>query len=143
MRKDNPYLEQVQRVMPRLLALYDTNPISPTYGAGDRYRWAWKLIDFSNGTFQGAAHGLARLLVNDLLPEEISESSILQRIDTMFQGAEALRYPNGSLAEAFPFESSFCVTALVAYDLLSAIELLEERIDPEKREREVEVGHRD
>ena len=124
MSGDNCYLEQIRRVLPRLLALYDTSSISPTYGQGDRYRWAWKLIDFGNGTFQGAAHGLARLVVSDLLPAELSEAPIMRRIEAMFHGAEVLCRRNGSLEEAFPFESSFCVTALVAFDLLSTVELL-------------------
>ncbi len=107
MRKDNPYLEQVQRVMPRLLALYDTNPISPTYGVGDRYRWAWKLIDFSNGTFQGAAHGLARLLSSDLLSVSFPRESILDRIDAMFRGAEFLRRKTAAWKRHFPMNHLF------------------------------------
>lgn len=133
MKSPNPYLGEVLRVLPRILALYDTNPISPTYGLGDRYRWAWKLIDFGNGTFQGAAHGLAWLLNHNLLPTNFAQSAILRRIDAMFQGAKTLCYPNGSLEEAFPFESSFCVTALVAYDLLSAIKLLQNNLNQERQ----------
>lgn len=128
MTDSNPYLQQCHAVLPRLLALYDTNPISHTYGLGDRLRWAWKLIDFGNGTFQGAANGLARLLVHHLLPENISERSVIRRIDAMFKGTAALTRPNGSLEEAFPYEASFCVTALIAYDLLTAIELLGDRL---------------
>lgn len=135
MENHNPYLSHVWSVLPRLLSLFDNNPLSVTYGIGDRYRWAWKLIDFGNGTFQGAAHGLARLLVNGMLPEGFSEASILHRIEMIFHGVETLRYPNGSLAEAFPFESSFCVTALVAYDLLTAVTLLESKISASQRKR--------
>jgi len=139
MGNDNPYLPQVWYTIPRLLSLFDNNPLSDTYGMGDRFRWAWKLIDFGNGTFQGAAHGLARLVVNGMLPEGLSEESVLRRIESIFRGAEALRYPNGSMAEAFPFESSFCVTALVAYDLLNACALLESRIDSAQHTRFLEV----
>ena len=134
MCNSNPYLLQVWNVAPRLLALFDTNPLSISYGIGDRYRWAWKLIDFGNGTFQGAAHGLARLVVGGMLPEDMSEESIVKRIEAIFKGTEALLYPNGSLAEAFPFESSFCVTALVAYDLLTAVTLLDLKISASQRE---------
>ncbi|MCX7734254.1 MAG: hypothetical protein N2254_05765 [bacterium] len=130
---DNPYLQQIYNVLPRILALYDVDPTSPTYGVGDRYRWAWKLIDFGNGTFQGAANGFARLIKYNLLPEWLSQRALLQRIDAMFHGARSLMYPNGSLAEAFPYESSFCVTALVAYDLLTAVELLQDRLSSEKQ----------
>ncbi len=139
MKSPNPYLEQLWAVLPRLLALYDTNPLSPTYGMGDRYRWAWKLIDFGNGTFQGAAHGLARLLTHNLLPSYLSPNAIERRIDALFRGADRLRYPNGSFEEAFPFESSFCVTALVAYDLLTAIELLKPNLDLEVQTRYLDI----
>jgi len=139
MSAPNPYLEQVRRVLPRLLALYDTDPFSGSYGMGDRFRWAWGLIDFANATFQGAAHGLARLLAHGLLPEELSEAAVLRRIDAMVRGAETLRRRNGSLEESFPYESSFCVTALVAYDLLSAVELLGARLDEPHRTRYLDV----
>ncbi len=139
MENHNPYLAQVLNVIPRLLSLYDTDPLSPTYGVGDRYRWAWKLIDFGNGTFQGAAHGMARLLVNGMLPEGVSEAAVHRRIEAMFKGAETLRYPNGSLAEAFPFESSFCVTALVAYDLLTAVWLLDRCISPAQSKQFLDI----
>ena len=65
---------------------------------------------------------------NGFLPKQVSEESVIKRIQGMFVGAEKLRYRNGSLAEAFPYESSFCVTALVAFDLLSAVELLDKRL---------------
>ncbi|MBF0186447.1 MAG: hypothetical protein HQL50_00820 [Magnetococcales bacterium] len=136
---DNPYLEQIHRTLPRMLALYDRDPFSTTLGQGDRKRWAWKLIDFGNGTFLGAAHGLARLLQHDLLPEWIAPTAALRRIEAIFQCAESLRDSNGSYVESFPHESSFCVTALVVYDLLSAVECLEGHIDSETRERWLET----
>ncbi|HEY8308971.1 MAG TPA: hypothetical protein VIG47_00380 [Gemmatimonadaceae bacterium] len=126
----NPYQVQVERVLPRLLALYDRNQISPTRGFGDRYRWAWKLIDFGNATFQGACHGLARLAVAGLLPEYISERAAIDRIQEMIDAAARLCDRDGSVGEAFPHESSFCVTALVAHDVLAAIELLGPRLQP-------------
>ncbi|MFQ5482093.1 MAG: hypothetical protein ACE5ER_04985, partial [Nitrospinaceae bacterium] len=131
----NPYLVQIEKVLPRILALFDTNLASFSRGIGDRYRWAWKLIDFGNGTFQGAAHGLARLMTAGLLPLYLNPESVRQRIDALFEATPRLTRPNGSLEEAFPFESSFCLTALVAYDLLSAIEQLRDQLDPGRRER--------
>jgi hypothetical protein len=110
-----------------------------SYGIGDRYHWSWGLIDFGNATFQGAAHGLARLLTNRCLPEYISETSIVNRIDAMFHGADFLRRNDGSLEEAFPYEGSFCVTALVAFDLLSAVELLDDKLDANSRTRYINI----
>lgn len=124
------YREQVERVLPRLLALYDRNPVSPTRGLGDRYRWAWKLVDFGNATFQGACHGLARLVVAGSLPEYLPEPAAIDRIQEMIAAAARLQDRDGSVAEAFPHESSFCVTALVAHDVLAAVELLGSRLEP-------------
>lgn len=125
----NPYLSEVLANLPRLLALYDADATSTTYGMGDRYRWAWGLIDFGNGTFQGGAHGLARLWRNGLWPYPTTASKFLVRIDAMFAATRCLTRGNGSLEEAFPFEGSYCVTALVAFDLLCALDLLRPEID--------------
>jgi len=129
------YLNEVHKTLPRVLALFDVDSSSRSFGMGDRYHWGWCLIDFGNGTYQGAAHGLARLLVNGLLPNDFDEAKIRARINAMFNGAETLRRGDGSMEEAFPYESSFCVTALVAFDLLSTIELFGNRLERETRER--------
>lgn len=126
----NVYLSAVERSLPRVLALFDTDKTSETFGFGDRYHWAWGLIDFGNGTFQGVAHGLARLTDAEILPDYLSEKSVINLIDAMIIGTKGLIRTDGSLEEAFPYEGSFCVTALVAYDLLTAIELVGSRFDP-------------
>ena len=46
---------------------------------------------------------------------------------------------NGSLEEAFPFESSFCVTSLVASGLLYTIESLENEIGLVKTKEYAEI----
>lgn len=125
------YSQQIDQVLPLILAFFDADPTSKTYGQGDRYHWAWGLIDFPNGTFQGAAHGLARLWVNGLWPYQTNQSVFLQRIDAIFAATAKMTRKDGSLEEAFPNEGSFCVTALVAYDLLCALELLSEINDDE------------
>lgn len=58
----------------------------------------------------------------------------------MVLGAAALTKPNGSLDEAFPNESSFCVTALAAFDLLSAAELVGSEVDQRTRDQWIEVA---
>lgn len=125
----NPYLFEVRQTLPRLLALFDVDRTSWSYGLGDRYFWAWGLIDFANGTFQGAAHGMARLWRHGLWPYQTSAEQFLCRVDSLFRGAGALVRKNGSLEEAFPNEGSYCVTALVAFDLLCALELLGQELD--------------
>lgn len=126
----NPYMESIERNLPRIFALFDTDRSSSSYGYGDRFYWSWGLIDFGNGSFQGIAHGFARLLEANLLPKWVSESAIIERIDAMFIGAKMLTRQDGSLEEAFPYEGSYCVTALVAFDLISCIDLLVNRLEP-------------
>lgn len=129
----NPYLEEIRVNLPRLLALFDSDRTSASHGMGDRYHWAWGLIDFGNGSFQGAAHGLARLWTAGLWPYPSSAATFLARIDAMIQAASRLTRRDGSLEEAFPHEGSYCVTALVAFDLLCAFDLLDAEITPEQR----------
>lgn len=127
---ENPYLKEIRANLPRLLALFDSDPTSASYGMGDRYYWAWGLIDFGNATFQGAAHGMARLWAVGLWPYDTCKSTFLARIDALFQAAKRLTRRDGSLEEAFPHEGSYCVTALVAFDLLCTLDLLDAEISP-------------
>jgi hypothetical protein len=131
----SPYFEDIRHTLPRLLALMDGDRTSASFGMADRYRWAWGLIDFGNGTFQGAAHGLARLWQAGLWPYKTGRDQFLRRIDALFLGAARLARADGSMEEAFPNEGSFCVTALVAFDLLCAIELLRDDAPEEMRQR--------
>ena len=81
---DNPYKTIIKRNLPRLLAQYLNESGNPYFGCGDRRYWAWKLIDFPNGTFQGAALGLARLYNgNFFYPDQ--KPLILKRIDAMIR----------------------------------------------------------
>jgi len=128
----NPYLDQVQDNLPRILALFDSDGTSSSYGMGDRYHWAWGLIDFANGTFQGAAHGMARLWHAGLWPLETSPKRFHARLEAIFAATKRLIRKDGSLEEAFPREGSYCVTALVAYDLLCTTSLLREEIPEDK-----------
>lgn len=126
---DNPYLRELHANLPRLLAMFDVDPTSRSYGMGDRYYWAWGLIDFGNGSFQGAAHGMAKLWRHGLWPYDTPQVQFISRIDALFNAASRLTRKDGSLEEAFPNEGSYCVTALVAFDLLCAYDLLHDEID--------------
>ena len=132
---DNPYLYQIRVNLPRILAMFDADRSSASHGMGDRYHWAWGLIDFGNGTFQGAVHGLARLWAAGLWPYPTPKEIFISRIAALFEAAKKLTRNDGSLEEAFPREGSYCVTALVAFDLLCALELLVEDLTEDHKQR--------
>lgn len=119
--------------------MFDTDQTSRSYGIGDRYFWAWGLTDFGNATFQGCAHGLTRLWVSGLWPFDSTEDSFIKRIQAIFKGTKFLTRKDGSLEEAFPNEGSYCVTALVAFDLLVSIDLLSEKISDVQQQEFIEI----
>jgi hypothetical protein len=125
MNVDEEYLEIVKSNMPRILSLYDTEKNSTTYGLGDRNYWAWAQIDYPNATFQGIANGLSKLYAANLLHEFFSKVNFIEFLDSIFEGTFRILNKNGSLNESFPNEQSWCVTSLVAYDLLTALESIE------------------
>ena len=84
--------------------MFDNDRTSASYGLGDRYHWAWGLIDFGNGTFQGAAHGLARLWHSKMWPFDTSQKKFLSRINSIFEATNSLKRNDGSLEEAFPMK---------------------------------------
>jgi hypothetical protein len=137
--RQNPYLLETSYNLPRVLSLFDSDPTSESFGLGDRYFWAWGLTDFGNATFQGCTHGLSRLWVSGLWPYDSSEDSFAKRIQSIFAGTKFLTRKDGSLEEAFPNEGSYCVTALVAFDLLVTIDLLSEKMSDSLKQEFVEI----
>jgi hypothetical protein len=59
----------------------------------------------------------------------------MARLDAMVEGARRLTRADGSLEEAFPYEGSFCVTALVASDLLAALDLMRPQLSADRQRR--------
>src|SRR4030042_1220685 len=95
----NVYREILKDNIPRLLALYNLDRFSPSYGYADRPYWAWKVSDFANATFQGAAHSLAIALRLGLIE---NESFVLNVIDSAIRAVERICSKNGSLQGAQP-----------------------------------------
>lgn len=116
----NAYAREIDAALPRVLALPDRDPLSPTRGYGDRQFWAWKLIDFPNGTLQGAVNGLSALLAADAFAPHVRRAGIEALIVEMQAASLRMMRRDGSFEEALPYEQSYCVTALVAYDHLCA-----------------------
>ena len=118
----NIFLNEIQCVLPRILGAINQNEIHPLYGVADRQFWAWRTIDFGNATNQGSVEGISLLLEANLWPYENDYEVMVSRINSLFSGTKKLMRKNGSLEESFPFEQSWCVSALVSYNLAGALE---------------------
>lgn len=140
-RNSAPYMAHIDCVLPAILGQMDSDPHSPTFGVADRLYWAWKLSDYPNATFQGAANGLARLYAAGKLDADVART-VPWRVASLAEGVGVLLRSDGSLEEAFPHEGSYCVSALVGYDILSAMEVLGEALPAEGRERCLDTASR-
>ena len=125
----NPYLQILEQNRSRLLNLYNTDLNAKTYGFGDRIYWGWKTIDFPNASMQGGVHTLAIAYKLKLLDQNWT----LELIDAIIKATSKIIRKNGSAEEAYPNENSFCVSALVAFDLLSAIDMLSDEITEDSK----------
>ena len=130
----NTYKQILKQNIYKLLSLYNTDKFSSTYGYGDREFSGWKTKDFANATLQGGTHSLAIALKLNLFDEK-EEKVILDIIDSAILAIDKIRDKNGSAVEAYPRENSFCVTALVAFDILSAINYLENDLNKSVKEK--------
>lgn len=122
--------------LPRLLSLYNLDCSSSTYGYGDRLFWGWKISDFVNGTQQGGVHALSIALNLSLID---NDDFALRAIDAVIKAIKKIRAKNGSLVEAYPGENSFCVTSLVAFDILSAINILRDHLPDIKMQEYMDI----
>jgi len=134
----NIYKQILKQNINKLLSLYNTDKFSQTCGYADREFWGWKTKDFTNATLQGGVHSLAIALKLNLFTKE-QEKKILEIIDSAIIAVEKIKAKNGSLIEAYPNENSFCVTALVAFDVLSAIKHLDIKITREQKEKYISI----
>ena len=132
----NIYKEILIQNKEKLLNLYNLDSFSSTYGFGDREYWGWKIKDFANGSMQGGVHSLA---IGIRLGIFENESFILHVIDAAIKAIPEISAKNGSMVEAFPAESSFCVTAIVAFDVLSAIKTLEDVLTDNQKQEYIEI----
>ena len=133
----NIYLEILTANKAKLVNLFNRDEMSVTKGYGDRLHWGWKVSDFSNGTMQGGVHAMAHML--NLGVFEGEEDKVLELISSSILAIEKIAKKNGSMEEAYPRENSFCVTALVAFDALWAIDLLGEKLAPSIKRNALEV----
>ena len=115
MKSSKETLEQQVRLGAiRFLHSLDMREKSSTTGICDREYWSWKTKDFPNGTWQAGLSGF--LDASELI--DLNKDEIQQVVRTVVLGTRTIQRKNGSFEEAYPFESSYCVTSLVLFNLL-------------------------
>jgi hypothetical protein len=119
------YAAEGIRYMPHLLSLIDQNPLSPTYGCGDRPYWLYKSTDYSCGMYAEFALPLAQVHAYALPGnpyqgvDKIRELSIAVM---RFYAADA--HADGSADDFYPFERAMGATAFTLYAMAEAVQVL-------------------
>lgn len=125
----------------RLVAHVDRNPASALHGAVNRDRWAWKVSDFTDGTYLGAIYPLALLHAgavegaaawrgNDVLFEWIS---------ACFDYAARLQRRDGAFDMAYYGEGGPSPTGHVLYYFGAAFRLVGDVLPADTRGRVVQL----
>ena len=109
----------------RVLGLADRDADSRTFGCCDRNYWHYRIIDFANARMQEAG-----LLFALAYATEVPNNPFFRR-PRMLQWSRAAwrfwlkqRNSDGSLAEVYPNERSFCATAFTAAAFAETVPLL-------------------
>jgi hypothetical protein len=109
----------------RVLGLADRDAESQTFGCCDRNYWHYKIIDFANARMQEAG-----LLFALAYATEAANNPFYRRPKMLQWSRAAWRFwlkrrnRDGSLAEVYPNERSFCATAFTAAAFVETVPLL-------------------
>ncbi len=115
--------------VPRALGLEDREAGSATFGCFDRAYWHYRLSDFPSAWFQTGALLLAQAVTFSESPFFGKEKARdWARAGVRFLLEQAHR--DGSLAEVYPFERSYCATAFAALHASLALALLGDPAPP-------------
>jgi hypothetical protein len=130
--------------VPRLLALMDRDPLSPTYGSLDRTYWYYRTIaNFPGAVWQQPMVGLAALaraphatnpFANDPTVLDAARAALLAWTRT--------QHRNGAFDEWYRNEHSYCPTAITTAGALVALDLLTDGIEPTSRAQVLAAARR-
>ena len=111
--------------MPQLLSLIDQNPLSPTYGCGDRPYWLYKSTDYSCGMYAEFALPLAQVHAYALPGNPYHGVGKFRELSVAvmkFYAADA--HADGSSDDFYPFERAMGATAFTLYAMAEAVQVL-------------------
>jgi hypothetical protein len=126
MTLEDRLLPPVLASLPRALGLEDRDAASPTFGCFDRNFWHYRVADFPSSWFAVGAHLLAHAATravtgNPFAGRERTREWALGAVSYHVRQA----HRDGSLAEVYPFERSYCSTSFAALHVGLALHLLQ------------------
>lgn len=118
-------LDLAVETVPRMLSLCDRDAASATAGCCDRNYWHYRILDMANARFQeaGLLFALA-YLTRDPANPFAGKDKLAQWSRLVWQFWLKRRNRDGSVAEVYPNERSFCATSFTAAGLVETARLL-------------------
>ena len=128
-----PYFEQIEHCLGRARGLVDRDPLSPSFGSGDRAFWYYRtLVDFPGAAWQQLMLGFSALATNEGLLAEREQLVCLARA-TLARWS-AIQHQDGSFDEWYRNERSYCATAFTAAGAAQSLLLLENAVPDAERQ---------
>lgn len=119
------YLSAIINHIPRLLGLIDRDPLSPTYGCGDRHYWHYKLIDTPSARLQESCLTLSLLFnMKSTHNPYYQQEKIKQWAIAMMQYWSKTQKGNGSFDEWYPNEDSVVATGFTLFAVTESLLIL-------------------
>ena len=125
-----PLQIQVERSCRRLLSEQDRDPYSATLGCLDRRYWAWKMVDFPDGTLQRNVASLCWWWRRTPNAQSGIRQILLRAVQAGLQFALRIQHRDGSFDQAFPHEHSWGATAFLLPPLLESFAAIREACSP-------------
>ncbi len=121
----NLYAAEGLRYVPQVLTMLDQNPLSATYGCGDRQYWLYKSIDFPCGMYGEFALPLALVYAHPFPGNQYYGKSKIKDLSLAVIRNQALTaHADGSNDDFYPFERAMGSTAFTLYAMAEAAYLL-------------------
>ena len=119
-----PFLDHGLGTVPRVLGLADRADGSATFGCADRAFWHYRQSDFCNVRFQEAGWLLALAAVTPAPGNRFhGKRRMMEWARSLWRFWLSRRNRDGSVAEAYPHERSFCATAFTARAFVETVKL--------------------
>lgn len=133
LHSDSQLRGHISHAVNRLLLQVDRDPYSPTFGCFDRRYWSWKLVDYSEATYQRGVYVLA--IYRSYVDDKEQSALLLSVVDAGLQYCCRIQHADGSFDQAFPNEHSFGATAFLLNALAGTYSLLADDLPANSRER--------